>query len=204
MTQNLGLGKMIDVSLEEPIWERFFQIAPLVVVGTRDEHGNIDLAPKHMAMPLSWQNYFGFVCSPTHTTLKNLTKSGSFAVSYPRPDQVLLTSLAAAPRCGHEGEKVSLQAVRTVPAKLVTGDFVADSDVMLECEVDRLVEGIGPNTLIVGKIVAAHVHTEALRAQDLDDQDLIDRRPLMAYLHPGRIATVKETQSYPFPKGFKR
>ena len=54
-----------------PIWERFFTVAPLVLIGTREVDGTYDLAPKHMVTPLGWGNYFGFVCTPRHATYAN-------------------------------------------------------------------------------------------------------------------------------------
>jgi hypothetical protein len=52
---------MIPLPLNAPIWDAFFTVAPLVLVGTREDDGSHDLAPKHMALPLGWQNHFGFV-----------------------------------------------------------------------------------------------------------------------------------------------
>src|SRR5919202_1049626 len=88
------------VALREglPVWDRVFTVSPLVVVGTKEEGGEYDLAPKHMAMPMGWENYFGFVCTPRHRTYHNARREGVFTVSYPRPAQVILASLAAAPR----------------------------------------------------------------------------------------------------------
>ena len=53
--------QLIGLDPHGPIWDRFFTVAPLVVVGTREPDGGHDLAPKHLAMPLSWANHFGFV-----------------------------------------------------------------------------------------------------------------------------------------------
>jgi hypothetical protein len=53
---------------DHPVWMRVFTVNPLVVVGTREESGAYDLAPKHLAMPMGWENYFGFVCTPRHNT----------------------------------------------------------------------------------------------------------------------------------------
>ena len=39
--------QVIPLSLEYPIWDRVFTIAPLVVIGTREPDGTFDLAPKH-------------------------------------------------------------------------------------------------------------------------------------------------------------
>ena len=95
-------GKLVELDIREPVWERFFWVAPLVLVGTREADGSHDLAPKHMALPMGWQNYYGFVCTPRHHTYTNIERDGVFTVSFPRPSQLVLTSLAASPRCGQE------------------------------------------------------------------------------------------------------
>jgi flavin reductase (DIM6/NTAB) family NADH-FMN oxidoreductase RutF len=94
---------------DHPVWERVFTVNPLVVVGTREESGAYDLAPKHLAMPMGWENFFGFVCTPRHNTYHNARREGVFTVSYPRPTQVLLASLAAAPR-DTDGSKLAADA----------------------------------------------------------------------------------------------
>ena len=67
-----------------------------------------------------------------------------------------------------------------------------------------MVEGLGEYQLVIGRIVGAYAHQEALRQTDRDDQDLVFQRPLLAYLHPGRFAPVAQSFGFPFPKGFKR
>lgn len=188
--------RMTEVPVTAPIWSRFFTVAPLVIVGTREGDGH-DLAPKHMAMPLGWDNYFGFVCSPEHQTQVNAERTGEFTVSFPSPEQILATSLAAAPRAA-DRSKPSLAAIPTVPATKVDGVLVRDADLWLECELDRIVEGFGRNTLVVGRVVAAHVDEAALRLSDADDADVIRQRPLLAYLSPGRFGAIAESLSFPF------
>lgn len=188
---------------DTPIWERFFTVAPLVLVGTRESDGTHDLAPKHMVTPMGWQNYFGFVCSPRHRTYQNIRREAVFTVSYPRPSQLVLTSLAAAPRCDND-TKPSLLALPTFPARQVDGVFVVDAYLFLECSLDRIVDGFGENSLVTGRITAAHVHEEALRASERDDNDLIHESPLLAYLAPGRVAQIGRSYSFPFPVDFRR
>ncbi|NIQ57054.1 MAG: flavin reductase, partial [Gammaproteobacteria bacterium] len=53
---------------------------PLVLVGTREGEGAYDLAPKHMATPLGWGDYFCFVCTPEHRTYQNATREEEFTV----------------------------------------------------------------------------------------------------------------------------
>ncbi len=196
---------VVTLETEIPIWERFFTVAPLVLVGTREPSGSYDLAPKHLAFPLSWDNYFGFVCTPRHRTYQNIRREGEFTVSYARPAQLVLTALAAAPRCGEgDDNKPSLAALPTFPASKVNGVFARDAYVFLECALERIVDGFGENSLLAGRIVAAHVHQDVLRASERDDQEVIHDAPLMAYLHPGRFVGIDRSYSFPFPAGFKR
>lgn len=195
--------ELIELSEHDDLWQSCFLVAPLVVVGSLSEDGALDFAPKHMAMPLGWDRYFGFVCTPRHTTYRNIRRTEHFTVSFPRPDQVLLAGLAAAPR-EEDDTKPSLAALPTIPAKVVDGAFLAGSSLCLECRLDRIVDGFGDNSLITGKVVAARVAAESLRVSDGDEQELLARSPLLAYLHPGRFASVGETLSFPFPAGFKR
>lgn len=193
----------VELDLQAPIWNRFFTIAPLVIVGTRELDGTADFAPKHMATPLGWENYFGFVCTPLHSTYRNIEREQEFTVSYPHPDQVILTSLSAAPRC-EDDVKVELAAMPKYRASLVNADCLKGAYLCLECKLDRIIDGFEKNSLICGRIVAARVRTEALRSNDRDDQDVLAASPLMAYVSPGRYASIDETRSFPFPTGFRR
>lgn len=185
---------------DTPVWERAFTVNPLVLVGTRED-GGYDLAPKHMAAPMGWENYFGFVCTPRHRTYRNVRREGAFTVTYPRPTQVLLASLAASPR--EDGKsKPLLDALATFPASEVDGVFLEDGYLFLECVLDRVVDDFGDNSLIAGRIVASHVHRDYLRASGRDDNDLIHGSRLLAYLSPGRYAEIGESNSFPYPSGF--
>ncbi len=199
------LQKLKTLDLRQPIWDRFFWVSPLAVIGTVEPDGRIDFAPKHMVTPMGWQNYFGFVCTPRHATYVNAQREGAFTVSMPRPDQVVLASLCAAPRCGGEdGEKLELASLRTRPARQIKGKFLAHSYLFLECELFKIVDGFGENSLITGEIVAARIAPDSLRTLERDGQDLIQASPLLAYLPPARFASIERTFSFPFPAGFKR
>jgi len=194
---------LVELDVIEPIWDRFFWVSPLVLVGTREADGSHDLAPKHMAIPMGWQNYFGFVCTPRHHTYSNVRRDGVFTVSYPRPSQLVLTSLAASPRCGEE-DKPALSVLPVFPASVVDGVLVDGAYLFLECELDRIVDDFGINSLIVGRIVAARVARDAERMDELEDQALVHDSPLLAYLHPGRFTTIEQSFSFPFPAGMKK
>jgi flavin reductase (DIM6/NTAB) family NADH-FMN oxidoreductase RutF len=196
--------KFVSLDIETPFWKRVFVVAPLVVVGTK-EGEDYNLAPKHMAMPLGWENYFGFICTPAHGTYHNAKRHGAFTVSYPWPNSVTVASLTASPRQEDSGcgtDQPILDQIPTTDASLVDSIFLRDAYLRLECELDRIVDDFGDQSLIIGRIVAVHVHEEALRTSDQEDQQLIYDAPLLAYLHPGRFATIRESQTFPFPEHF--
>jgi flavin reductase (DIM6/NTAB) family NADH-FMN oxidoreductase RutF len=196
-------AELVEIDCRNPVWDRFFWVAPLVLVGTIEPDGRHDLAPKHMALPMGWENYYGFVCTPAHHTYGNVRRTGAFTVSFPRPDQLVLTSLAASPRCDDEA-KPALGALPVFPARHVEGVGVAGCAAFLECELDRIVDGFGRNSLIVGRVVAARVARDALRLREGDDAALIHAAPLLAYLNPGRFAAIDDSFSFPFPAGMKK
>jgi len=194
---------LITLQPDQPFFESVYTPFPLVIVGTREADGAADLAPKHMAMPMGWDDYFGFVCTPRHATYGNAERTGEFTVSYPRPEKVLEASLAAGPRTD-EGSKPTLEGVDTVAADAVDAPAVADAYAVLECELDRIVDGFGQNALIVGDIVGKHVHADAYRAADAEPEPLFERAPVLTYFYPDRYASVDESNAFPFPKGFER
>lgn len=193
---------LVSLDLKLDLWSRVFSVAPLVLVGTRDRAGKDDVAPKHMAMPLGLEPWFCFACTPTHTTYWNVVESRCFAVTWPRPEQMLSTSLAASRREG--SDKPGLRAVPTRPGTVVAAPLVRGGTLFVECEVDRILEGFGRYCLIVGKVVAAHADPAVVREDDQDDADLVRDNPLLAYIHPDRFARVVASDGFPLPAGFSR
>jgi flavin reductase (DIM6/NTAB) family NADH-FMN oxidoreductase RutF len=202
--KELALGKKIhSLDTDHPIWDHFYTVAPLVIIGTK-EGNSYNLAPKHMVTPLGYDNYFGFVCTPRHSTYHNVVFYKEFTVSFPIPDEVVLTSLTASPRCEEaDGKKKILNDMPILPGVKVNAPFFKHSYLFLECALDRIVEGFGSNSLIAGHIIGAYVHEDYKRHSDKDDQEQIYRQPLLAYLAYGRFARIAETMAFPFPKDFK-
>jgi flavin reductase (DIM6/NTAB) family NADH-FMN oxidoreductase RutF len=196
-------SRLVPLPTDRPVWDRVFSVAPLVIVGSKEADGRFNLAPKHLAMPLGWENHYCFVCSPRHTTYHNIRRHGTFTVSYPRPSEVLLASLAAAPRC-EDGTKPSLLVLPTFPARQVDGVLVKGGYLFLECTLNRILDGFGPNSLIVGDVVAATADEESLRNTERDEADQIFQCPLLAYLSPGRFAEIRNSTAFPFPRDFSR
>lgn len=190
------------LDVESPIWDRFFTVAPLVLVGTLEEDGSADFAPKHMAFPLGWENYFGFVCTPRHGTYSNAKRTDAFTVTYPKPADIVMTSLTAAPRC--DDAKPIINLTDTFAAQRIDGRFLSSGYLFLECELVQIVDGFGVNSFIAGRVVAAHAQPEAVRRTDRDDAEILLDVPQLAYLYPGRFAIIDKTEAFPFPAGMQR
>ena len=202
MSDQDHFASLETLDVTSPIWERIFTVAPLVLVGTVEADGSPDFAPKHMAFPLGWENYFGFVCTPRHATYGNAIRSGVFTVTYPRPADIVMTSLSAAPRC--DDTKPILSLADAFPARQVEGYLLGSGYLFLECQLQQVVDGFGANSLIAGRIVAAHAHPDALRRADRDDAEILLDVPQIAYLYPGRFAVIDRTEAFPFPTGMQR
>lgn len=203
MEEMTSVDTLVSVDPKEPVWSRFFMVSPLVVVGTREKEG-YNLAPKHMAMPVGWDNYFAFVCTPRHSTYRNIRREGFFTVSFPKPEQVVITSMTAEPRCGKDREKPTLGRLPTFPAKKIDGVLLKDAYLFLECKMERIIDGFGKNSIIIGFIEAAHVDEEYMRRSEIDEAKMIKQAPLLTYLSPGRYAAIHETNAFPFPPGFEQ
>jgi flavin reductase (DIM6/NTAB) family NADH-FMN oxidoreductase RutF len=200
--EEIPMDALLELDPTLSVWDRVYTASSLVVIGTREGDG-YDLAPKHMAGPLGWEGWYAFVCTPAHATYHNARESGAFTVSYPRPDQVVITSLTAAPRCGEGESTPGLDALPRVPAQRVEGPVLRDAALVLECELDRIIDGFGGASLVVGRILTARAHPQALRTTGVEDEEVVRRFPILAYLSPGRFAALDHSQAFPFPAGFK-
>ncbi|MFP4633251.1 MAG: flavin reductase family protein [Halobacteriales archaeon] len=194
---------MVRLQPDQPFQESAYTVSPLVIVGTRSPEGEDDLAPKHMAFPVGWDDYYGFVCTPEHQTYANAVDTGVFTVSYPKPDGLLDATMAAGPRT-ESGDKPTLGYVDRVEASEVDAPVVADAYAVLECELERAVDGFGRASFVVGEAKAKYVDRDALRHDDSDADRLLGKAPLLAYLYPDRVTAVDESIEFPFPGGFER
>ena len=194
----------VKLDLKESVWNHVFMVAPLIVIGTK-EGVNYDLAPKHMATIIGNSNYFAFICTSNHTTYQNIKRYKEFSVSFPIPEQVVLASLCASPRCGNKmDEKPILKNLPTTKCKKIDAVILKDSYLYFECDSAKIIDGFEEYSIITGKIIEGYVKKDYLKVSDKDEQLQIYENPLLAYIAHGRFAKITETYNFPFPKGFKR
>ncbi len=192
-----------SLNLDYPVWEQAMTVHPLIIVGTVDQNGEIDFAPKHMAFPLGWNNHYGFVCTPNHKTYQNIKETGEFTVTFPSPEQVVLTSMTASPRC-EDNTKPLLSNLSKIEARKVNGFFIEDGYLFLECKLLKIIDGFGDNSLILGEIVAADAKRGIMKLPSVDENESIYQNPQLVYISPGRYAVIKESHAFPFPENFKK
>jgi len=99
---------------------------------------------------------------------------------------------------------MALRGIPTLPATTIDGVLVRGAAFHLECRLKRVIDDLAEDRLLIGEIVAAHAAKEALRSGDTPDGRLVHERPLLAYLHPSRFATIDQSTGFPFPKDFTR
>ncbi len=198
-------GEMIELDVEQDIWSRAYTVHSLIIIGSKEEDGNYNFAPKHMAMPLGFSNHFGFIGTPRKSTYRNIQREKVFTVSYPKPSQLTVSSLAATQREDDDSKPI-LDQIPTAPAQEIEGYFVKDSYFQLECKLTECLGKFGEWELIVGEIVAARINKRMSRkiSDSAGEGQLIYNNPLLAYLHPNRFSVIKESNVFPFPKEFKR
>lgn len=202
--ETLKQNKYIRLNIDMPIWTQFFTVAPLVVIGTKEGDG-YDLAPKHMATPIGFSNYFGFVCTPGHCTYQNIKTHKAFTVSFPVPEQIVYASLSASPRSGNKAKSERiLSALPTWQAPNTDAPLIADAYLYLECSLFKIIDGFDENSIITGKIKTAFVHKNYQRTSEQDEQELIKKNSLLVYLSEGRFAKIEDSYNFPFPKNFRR
>ncbi|NGP88810.1 flavin reductase [Fodinibius halophilus] len=196
---------MVDITGDPELWNRCYTVHSLVVIGSTEENGDYNFAPKHMSMPLGFGPYFGFMGTPRKTTYQNIEREKVFTVSYPSPDQLVFSSLMASRREADDSKPV-VDEIPTVEAQQIEGKFLKDSYFQLECKLSQILGKFGEWEIIAGEVVSAHVHKDALKREghDISDDSPLQEHPLLAYLHPGRFSTIKESNVFPIPKNFKR
>jgi len=198
-------NEMIELDVEQDVWSRTYTVYSLLIIGSKEEDGNYNFAPKHMAMPMGFSNHFGFIGTPRKNTYRNIQREKVFTVSYPKPSQLTVSSLAATQREDDDSKPI-LDQIPTTPAEKIEGYFVKDSYFQLECKLTECLGKFGEWELIVGEIVAARINKKMSRkiGDGVGEGQLIYDNPLLAYLHPNRFSVIKESNVFPFPKEFKR
>lgn len=196
---------MVDITEDRELWSRAFLVHSLVIIGSKEEDGGYNLAPKHLALPLGFRRYFGFMGTPRKSTYRNVEREKVFTVSYPRPEQVIISSFTASQR-EEDDSKPVIEQVATEEARQIDGRFLKDAYLQLECRLTGVYGKFDEWEMVAGEIVAAYAHKDTLRTNgdDMDDDRLIQDSPLLAYLYPNRFSIVKESHTFPFPKDFSR
>lgn len=198
-------SNMIKISVDDEMWNRIYTVHSLVIIGSKEPDGSFNMAPKHMAMPMGFSNYFGFMGTPRKSTYRNVEREKVFTVSFPRPDQVVISSLSASRR-EIDDSKPILKKIPMTDATEIEGKFLKNSYFNLECRLSQFLGKFGEWELVIGEVVAAYVNEDAMRreSKNFDGAQHVYDSPLLAYLHPDRFSKIRKSNAFPFPEDFKR
>jgi flavin reductase (DIM6/NTAB) family NADH-FMN oxidoreductase RutF len=189
----------IPLGVDRPIWDRFFTVAPLVIIGSKEPDGTTSRRS-------TWRCRSGGR-TPRSCAARNMacgtSRERQFTVSFPRPTEIVASSLAASPRC-EDDSKPALGLLPRRPATTVDGVLIDDCYLYLECTLHSMLDGFGANSLIIGDVVAASASEDYLRMDDRDCGEQLFQPPLLVYASPCRYATLRETAQFPLPEGFSR
>ena len=92
----------------------------------------------------------------------------------------------------------------SIPANTVEGPLLVDATLHLECRLERIVDDLAANSLVIGRVVAARIDAAALRQFDREDEAVLAEVPLLAYLQPSRYTAISAGVSFPFHAGWSR
>lgn len=186
----------VELNLAGFVGRQFFEPSAVALVSTVSPEGVFNVAPKTQVMPIGRHNYWGFACCPAHHTYHNVLEQGEFVINLPGPE--LVSRVAAAAARTPEGlDEITAAGLTPWPSRLVAPPAVKECRVHLECRKHLVVEGLGGDVLIIGRVVAA-----AADRAGADPADLAES-PVLAYVYPDHYAVIREVTRFSFPKDYK-
>ncbi len=148
---------------------------PIGWISSMDSAGRVNLAPYSFFNAFSeFPPIIGFSSSGRKDSQSNIEATGEFVwnlATRPLAAQMNLTSAAVR----HETNEFELAGLEPAPSMLVKPPRVAASPASFECKVTdilpirNLAGRPTHNTLILGQVVAVHIHTDYLTADGLFD-----------------------------------
>jgi flavin reductase (DIM6/NTAB) family NADH-FMN oxidoreductase RutF len=125
-------------------------------------------------------------------------QQGEFVVNIPGPELIEHVSRASAD-VPPGTDEIAGSGLTASPSKQVAVPSILECRVHLECRKHQVIDGLGGDSLIIGKIVAACGDRDFVST----DEQVLARKPLLAYVHPDHYAVVSEIRRFVFPRNYK-
>lgn len=175
--------RKVDIEPDKRKWHPSPILGQLVLVTTMNQDGTSNVAPKN------WISYVAFGpslialgCSSKHWTAKNILRSGEFVINIPGAD--LVDTIWEAGYRDHPRPIESL-GLTPIPSVKVKPPRVEECKAHLECLLDKHF-AYGDEIIILGRIVAASIDEEALKAKDP-----YEYLKMLVFLEDGTFGTVR-------------
>ncbi len=157
----------------------------VLLVTTRDENGEIDVAPKSCATIVAFAGpTFGFGCQWSHRTAKNIRATGEFVVNVPGAG--LAEAIWAMPDAP---DRLAAAGLTTLPGTTVSVPVIAECVAHLECVLDRIIEFPSDEVFILGTVRRIDMDERCLVPDDTAERYRALNRPLF-FLEPGWCAPL--------------
>jgi len=191
------MGNKVELPLDS-FGRRFFRPASLVLVTTMSPLGIPNVAPKTQVMPVGRKGYWAFACCDRHHTYQNVAQQGEFVINIPGPELIEQVSRAAA-EFPPGADEISGAGLTAIPSHVVGVPSLAECRVHLECKKERILDGFGEESLIIGEVVAVTVNESLVDA----GVEILEEHPLLVYVYPGHYAGIKGAKRFRFPRNYK-
>ena len=184
----------IALPLDKHEWHPSALPGQIVLVTTLDAEGAPNLAPKSWVTMVAFTGpILAFGCNVTHATYRNVVETDEFVVNV-LPES--LTERAWALSDVHGSARVRAGGFTLVPAREVRAPVVDECPANFECLLDD-VKSYGEEVLIFGRVVAASIEEDCVRAA-LPAQ--YDRLAPAFFLEAGAYAGLGEVKRVGHPK----
>jgi len=161
-------------------------LGQLVLVTTTNEDGTSNVAPKN------WISYMAFGpslialgCNRKHWTAKNILRSREFVINVPGAN--LVNTIWEAGYLDHP-RPVESSGLTPIPSVKVKPPRIEECRAHLECVLDKHFD-YGDEVIILGRIVAASIDEEALKARDP-----YEYLKMLVFLEDGIYGTVRRAE----------
>ena len=174
---------------------------PIAWVASRDEDGGVNLAPFSSFIFLTYDPpKIGISIGPSMVhrkdTLRNIERTGNFTVNSVSVDQ--LQQMADTSRAYPAGESEAGDlGIALASSDLVDAPRIADSEVTMECVLDRIVpmEDRDAHHLVIGRVVNFQIALHVFQGDRIDPELYrpVGRIGGPLYFIPGEIRRVPPT-----------
>jgi len=175
------------IQLDKWTWHPSPLVYQVVLITTRDDAGEVDIAPKSNCTVAAFEPLtYGFGCQQDHRTYRNIVATGEFTVNV--PGVALAETIWAMPTVA-SSDRMAAAGLTTAPGKTVSVPAVEQCAAHLECALDQVIQFDSGEVFVLGKVRLIEVDERCLQPAATPDRYAALGTPFV-FLEPGWFAPV--------------